>query len=159
MSTRVEVVYDNTFKIRAGYERAVEKAIRKACLDTEATAKRNVRDQDAIDTGALLNSIYADTRGMHHYQQAQASARAEAAKGSRKARRSRKAKPKTFEPLPEVRAGAMEGIVAVGAEYGINVELGTAHRAPRPFMGPAADEVGAEFDKNCAHMIDKEIGR
>lgn len=36
-------------------------------------------------------------------------------------------------------------IVAVGAEYGINVEMGTTRQAAQPYMTPAAENVRPQF--------------
>ena len=150
---RVETTRNNTFRIKAGYHAAVEKCIRKAVLDIEAKAKQNVTDQDAIDTGALRASIYADTRGVNGYAAAEAEARAAAGSPGK-----RSGKPhEHFEMLPAEKAGAMEGIAAVGAEYALNVEAGTVHVPPRPFWDPAVDEVVHEFDKNVVNMVNREV--
>ncbi len=37
------------------------------------------------------------------------------------------------------------GVVAVGADYGLYLEMGTVNMAPRPFMVPAAKKVQPEF--------------
>jgi len=154
----IETTRNDTFRIKAGYYAAVEKAMRKACLDIEAAAKRNVRDQGAIDTGALRASIYTDTRGVNGHASAESRARAEAGKGSRNLRRRKSKGPaKRFDMLPEVKAGAMEGVVAVGAEYGLNVEAGTVHMPPRPYFDPAVDEGFRDFDKNVVDMVNREV--
>lgn len=43
--------------------------------------------------------------------------------------------------------GPTEGEVAVGAEYGVYLEMGTRRQAPRPFLGPAVEKVWPEFVK------------
>lgn len=43
--------------------------------------------------------------------------------------------------------GDTEGEVDVGAEYGLDLELGTVNMAPRPFLGPAVERAWPEFVK------------
>ena len=42
--------------------------------------------------------------------------------------------------------GPTEGVVEVGAEYGVYLEMGTSRMAPRPFLGPAVEKVWPEFE-------------
>lgn len=152
----VSIVADRTVEIKAGYKRAIDQAVRKCVLDIEANAKRNVRDMDAIDTGALMNSIYSVIERRSGYDQAGSKAKAEAAKGSRKLRRKGEAKPKPFEMRPQIHAGTNEGIVAVGAEYGEIIHEGTTRMPGRPFLAKAAETVFPVFDQVVRDMINKE---
>ena len=45
------------------------------------------------------------------------------------------------------------GVVSVGAEYGIYVEMGTVHAPAQPFLLPAAERVMKEFGGELKKMI------
>ncbi len=45
------------------------------------------------------------------------------------------------------------GEVAVGAEYGAYLELGTARMAARPYLGPAADKVKPAFERALGQVF------
>lgn len=45
-------------------------------------------------------------------------------------------------------------VVSVGAEYGIFLEYGTSHMAPRPFMTPAAEAARGPFLRNMETIGD-----
>ena len=47
------------------------------------------------------------------------------------------------------------GVVSVGAEYGIYVEMGTVHAPAQPFLLPAAERVMQGFESE----LKQEIGR
>lgn len=153
--SRFETVENKTVQVKQGFYRGMDLAIRKACFDLEALAKRNVRDQDAIDTGALRASIYVNTSKKSNYA-IRASEAATAASTTGK----HSGKPSVgFKMFPEERVGAVEGVVAVGAEYAHLVEFGTVHTPPRAFFNPAARDVFAEFDKVVVDMVNKELDK
>ncbi|HLH22445.1 MAG TPA: HK97-gp10 family putative phage morphogenesis protein [Chloroflexota bacterium] len=108
------------------HDRADE-VIRKAAFDVEARAKQAA----PIDTGALRNSIYTRTRKESGYGAARSAA--QGANGQARM-------------LPEhERPDDLAAVVAVGAEYGVYVELGTRRMGARPFLGPAAEAVRPAF--------------
>lgn len=59
MSSVVKV-FDKTAKVIAAFHTSAQKAVIKACYDTEAQAKQNIIEVDAVDTGNMLNSTQAD---------------------------------------------------------------------------------------------------
>ena len=124
--SRFVIVEDNRWKVKAMMHGEVNKAIRKACFDIEAQAKRNIQAYNAIDTGAYLNSVYYDTDSHHGYSTAASSANAAASTTGKKSGRTNE----SFRMMPEIKAGPMEGIVAVGAEYGAMLEYGTVYIPP-----------------------------
>jgi len=148
----LHVVRDNTYKIRRGYLLGAMRALTKTCFDTEAYAKLLITEQDAVDTGALRASVYVNVENINEYDRAVMESIQRASRPGIKSGRAR-----AIEHLPPVAARPFEGVVAVAAEYGIHVELGTRFMQPRPFLGPAAERAGNEFVENCRHMIDEEV--
>lgn len=149
-------VYNKTAFVERALLESAREGVTKACLDTEAIAKREITQQNAIDTGAARASIYSHTPEKNKYAMAIANAKSEASKGSRKLRKSKNAKPKVVHLFPDVEiskiASKPEGIVAVGALYGFYIEFGTARIPPRPFMTPAVETVGPAIEQ---FFIDK----
>lgn len=47
--------------------------------------------------------------------------------------------------------------VRVGAEYGVHLEFGTVHIAPRPFMAPAAEGQRDAFERACAAAVARGV--
>lgn len=146
------VANDYTFRIRKGYESAVQQAMRETVLQIEQDAKLNVVDNDSVDTGALLNSIYSTTPDKSGYGNAEASASMAAAMPG-----AHSGKPHEFTMMPEVPVGPMEAAVAVGAEYGVYVEFGTVFIPPAPFFGPADERGIASFEEKTVEMINREV--
>ena len=153
--SRFDTVENKTVRVKQGFYRGTDMAIRKACFDLEAKAKLNVRDQDAIDTGAMRASVYSNTSRQSTYA-IRASEAAIAASNPGK----RSKKPNTnFSMLAEEAVRAMEGVVAVGAEYAHLVEYGTVYIPPRPFFNPAVRDVFNEFDKVIVILTNKELDK
>ncbi len=143
--------------IRRAVAEAARQAVVKACLDTEAEAKMQATAKDIVDTGALRASIYVDAPGRSNYEFSAARAKAEAAKGSIKHRKSGKAKPKQIEVFGRIRleqkSGCATGLCGVGVTYGIYNEMGTVRMAARPFMLPAREKVTPNFVKDCEQIL------
>jgi HK97 gp10 family phage protein len=93
--------------------------VRKAAFDIQAQAASRA----PVDTGFLKNSIYTVTADSSTY------------KGGDKS-------------LPEVETPENDqtAYVAVGAEYGIYVEMGTRFAPAQPYFYPAVDAVKPGFD-------------
>jgi HK97 gp10 family phage protein len=51
-----------------------------------------------------------------------------------------------------VRLGGLSAEVGPFAFYGGMVEFGTSKMGPRPFMGPAADQVAPEFERALGNL-------
>lgn len=147
-------IRDYTVQIKRGFEKACARALREIVLDVVADAKMGITDQDAIDTGALRKSIYAETPGAPGYGAAAAAASAAArTRGAHSGRPN-----KNFEMLPAPEpVGALEAIAAVGAEYGVYVEFGTVHVPPAPFFGPAEEKATEVLDQVVARMVNEEV--
>ncbi len=140
----VKVVFDKTFNLRKAFGIAPRRLIKKLCFDTEAEAKRNA----PVDTGALRASIYSSVPGGGDYENAKSQAEARAAKK------------RQITMLPEEKPnGILEGVVSVGVEYAVNVELGTVKQPARPYLLPAAEKVSTEAVKAAEQLWGEEIGK
>jgi hypothetical protein len=156
MAARIEVVEDRSRQIVGACREAVSRAVRKAVLDIEAGTKRRITENDSIDTGAMRASVHGDCMRHHGYADAANDAYAKAEKPGKKSKQSRA----DLQVFPEVRAeDEFEGIVTIGVEYAINVELGTARQSPQPALGPAATEVLDEWDKVITELVNIGLGR
>ncbi len=152
----VEVVEDRSREIVGACREAVSRALRKAVLDIEAGTKQRITEQDAVDTGAYRASVHGDCARHHGYAASESKARERAGTPGRKTKRARD----TVEIFPEMRAAdEFEGIVTIGVEYAINVEMGTAHREARPSLAPAATEVLDEWDDAITALVNIGLGR
>lgn len=143
---------DYSFRIRRGYERAVDQAVRKVALDTEADAKTRITVHDAIDTGAARASIYLSAGGSSGYAKATAEATALAARPGKHSGR-----PHDVRFFPERMAGHLEACISVAVEYGANIEYGTAHVPARPYFVPAVEGGMGVLMKAIADKINKEV--
>lgn len=110
---------------RLAIEKAIAASIKKAAFDVEAHAKANV----PVATGFLKSSIYAELHGSSDYGNAGEP-------------------PAGAELLPEIPRPADDhtAYVAVGASYGVYVELGTVKMAAQPYLAPALDAVRPSFE-------------
>lgn len=101
--------------------KAASQIVRKAALDVEAAAKQGA----PVRTGFLRSSIYTVTHEESSYGQG-------AGQGPL---------------LPEIPKAEDDttAYTAVGAEYGVYVELGTSKQAAQPYLVPAADRVRPGF--------------
>lgn len=109
--------------------------VRTAALKIEQQAKLAA----PVDTGLLRNSIYTVTYGQSGRPQADAAAQA-VRKGS------------NLGPEPAA-DNDLTAIVAVGAEYGIYVELGTVRSPAQPYLLPAARKVLGDLGGELKEVI------
>ena len=131
MSIRVKVTSHTRGlrELREAIDRNADRIVRKTAFDLQGEAMQRA----PVDTGFLKNSIYVRTESSSGYAGATENASEQSADG---------------RMLPEVaRPREHTAIVAVGAEYGVHVELGTARRAATPFLAPAAERVRPQFEK------------
>lgn len=109
-----------------------DRFVRKAAFDIQANAQANA----PVDTGFLKASIYTVAEGGSGY---------EAARAAAEARNAERAVDQVA--LPSVGIGQAAAMVVVGASYGLYVEMGSVHMAPRPFLAPAVARVKPQFDE------------
>lgn len=109
----------------------VENAVAKMAFVVEGHAKVNIQQMDAIDTGALLNSVGTSLKGGGTMQEAMANARARNPDA-------------VVTPLP---TPAQKHTAHVGptVEYAADVHFGTGTMAGRPFLQKAVRDAEAAF--------------
>jgi len=126
-------------------EEATEKVLKELAFRIQERAQANIRDNDQVDTGFMVNSIYPVWKDGSGYNEAQA--QAEKMTTDRKGRSVDHAGDMAAEEnLP---SDAAAGVV-VGASYAIYQE------AVMPFLYPAAEAAAAEFGAQ-AERIYREV--
>lgn len=94
-------------------EQATADALEAAALSVESNAKRNIVNNDQVDTGFMLNSVYAvgqGTKEVDNFYRALGDAKKQNGDA-------------VFLSREEPPKDGLSAIVAVGAEYGIFQEL------------------------------------
>lgn len=114
--------FNNWDKVAQSIRPAEKAVIRKTALDGVANVKAMIVANDQIDTGFMLNSVYFVTSGQSTY------------------RGGDKALPQVAKPGSE-----LEAWVAVGAEYAIYQEMGTAYMPGHPFFKPGMERTRQGF--------------
>lgn len=112
---------------------ATEEALRQLALQIEAQTKVNIRDNDQVDTGFMMNSVYTVTEKGSGYGEAKASAEGQATN------RAGEHVDHSEDMGPEPPLGDATAAVAVGALYAIYQE------AKRSFLYAALQEVVPKF--------------
>lgn len=121
--------------VKVVLEGATMEALKALAYRIVERAQLNIRDNDQIDTGFMVNSIYPVWKDGSDYDRAQAAA-------GQKTRSARTGKQvsheQDFAPEPGMPEDADAGVV-VGASYAIYQEV------LKPFLYPAAEKAAAEF--------------
>ena len=135
--------------------RAVSKAVRAIAFGVQESAIERIREQDAIDTGAMRNSVYVETDEVN--ERASKLAAAIAAGGSPGIH---SGKPHHVVPASPNGSGLeeLQARVGVCVEYGVYVEMGTVKMAARPFMAPAGEEMQKLAQGVAAQFLADELG-
>lgn len=124
MAGELIVVYDLLPEIAAKIEETASKVVRKSAFDVQAAAQANA----PVDTGFLKNSIYVEMRDTSTYGQVQQP------EGDQ-----------TLLPEVEKPENSTTAFVAVGANYGLFVEYGSAHGPAQPYLTPAVELYAPAF--------------
>lgn len=113
--------FNHLLEMRAAIRTAVGKTIAKGAFDIQARAASGA----PVATGFLKSSIYVELHNRSTYAEGVAAA------------------PPGASLLPEIPRAEddLTAYVAVGASYGIYVELGTKNAPAQPYLIPAADAV------------------
>lgn len=106
-------------------------AIRKVAFSLEARTKINIRDMEAVDTGALLNSVGVSMQGGGDVDTAMAEAKARNPDAE-------------LTPLP-VPSDDHTAYVGPTVGYAAEVHFGTGTMPGRPYLLQAVQEVADEF--------------
>jgi hypothetical protein len=122
------------------------KAVRSVAFEVEGHAKEQIKDLDAIDTGAMLNSVYTRTT-KSAYSETRATSEAAIA-----ARVKRLRPEAVITPLPIPR-GEHEAFVGPSVEYAIAVHYGDARRSGRPYLQNAVDDVGRDMERHFRDVV------
>lgn len=113
--------------------------IKKAAFAIEGRAKVNIQTMEAIDTGALLNSVAVSLREGGDVSEAQAAARGRNAEAA-------------IVDLPVPRESSV-AFVGPTVEYGADVHYGTTTMAGRPFLLEAVRQTEEEFRKLMGKVV------
>jgi HK97 gp10 family phage protein len=110
-------------------------ACTEAVDSTAKAGKVHIQDQikanNQVRTGAMLNSVYASTPMGSDYQGGQ-------------------------DMLPEEKpTNETEAIIGVASDHGIFPELGTVHQAPHPYFSPGMDLTQNDFDTALENLAKK----
>ena len=134
----------NSLKAKLRTLKAVSNATSLAAyaggLVVEGAAKVNIREEDLIDTGFMVNSVCTVSDKKGTYYKAKAAAEAKNPKES-------------MLPAPNPKLG--EAVVMVGAEYaGI---LHNNNTNPHPFLRKAVDENEKQVLEAVSNVIEKQV--
>lgn len=104
--------------------------VRKTAFDGQANVQAQIRANDQIDTGFMVNSVYVVTSEESTYGKAQPTK-------------------KDSYLLPEVEqpASKTEAYLAVGANYAIFPNYGTVNLPAKPFWEPGIAKTQESFEK------------
>lgn len=159
---RARIKFDKFAQVEIKTLAGADKAVRAAAIAILEEAQANVRSVGAIDTGAMLNSIYVETSKTAGSERAQAVAKAVSAGGKPGIKSKKPAKPSMAIPTP-IPAKPGQAKVAVAVEYGVYIEMGvkaskTGDHPPRPFLHPAVETVRREIPQIVAAIVKEELG-
>lgn len=120
---------------------AMSRAVRKAAFTVQRRAMLNA----PVDTGFLKNSIYTVTHdgGGNYDAQAEAADSRRSVVGKHSGRMSAE-NAVMFESV-DTPPNDRTAYVAVGANYGLYVEFGTARTAAQPYLLPAVEATRGEY--------------
>ena len=135
----IKLTQDRFDALRGQLREKAGQVVRKVALDIQADAQTMA----PVDTGALKNSIYTVTSEGSDYGTALSQAMG--------------ANPDAAI-LPaispeEASVDDLTAIVAVGAEYGLYVEMGTSRMAAQPYLGPAAEGQRQAFEQAMQKVL------
>jgi len=133
--------------VEAVVKEATEEVIRMAALRIVERAQLNIRDNDQIDTGFMVNSVYGVWGENSDYAQARGRAMDQTT-----SRKTGKTVDHGGDMAPEAALpGGKAGAVVVGASYAIYQE------AADPFLWPAAEATMAEFGGEANKIYKEEV--
>lgn len=129
MADGVEIItlFNRFPELPAEIQRAVSRIVRKAAFDIQKEAQRHHPFQN--QSSFAENSIYVVTHNSSTYGQGI------------------DAIPQGASLLPEVEkpTSTTEAIIAVGADYGVYLEMGTVNMPAFPYLVPAAEKVAPAY--------------
>jgi HK97 gp10 family phage protein len=147
---RVTIVKNHFPKALRRLQPAMAKAVAVIAAEVQAEASQNA----PIDTGFLRNSIRMQLFG----QDGSPAAYPSGPVYSRARKKMVTIKPVSIEPYQPPRH-ELEAIVAVGAHYGIYVELGTDRMGAQPYLLPAVEAVRPKVQKIVEHYLNQMLAQ
>lgn len=143
LSTNIKIHLDTKRldEIAANIGRETEDVVRILAFDLEAHAKKNITQMKAVDTGAMLNSVYTVTAREDGYNEAMIKAKTQTFSQKRQAN----VEPATTHPHPKPDGKKIFARVGPCVDYAAYVEYGTSRMAARPFMLRACEKIWKEF--------------
>lgn len=133
--------------VRTTIRGATQKALEAVAFQTEGRAKVKVRDNDQIDTGFMLNSIYTVTPGTTGYPAARGAAEAKTKSKRTGSEVDHSGNMAPAQQLPDGVAAA----VVVGANYAIYQEV------QQSFLYAGAEEAAREAGGTCEKVFREEV--
>lgn len=121
-------------------------AVRAVAFSVEGKAKEQIKSLNAIDTGAMLNSVYTRT-----FKSAHSEGRA-SSEGAIASRVKALNKDAVMESLPIPR-GEHEAFVGPSVEYAISVHYGDARRSGRPYLQNAVNDIGRDMERHFRNVV------
>lgn len=131
--------YNNWSKIADAFDEAQSQVVRKTAFDWLANAQAQIRANNQVDTGFMVNSGYVRT-----YDESTYAASGDPLK-------------KGQQKFPEVEkpANNKEAYMAFGASYAWYQNYGTSRIPARPFLEPSHDLTQASFDEALRRIDEK----
>jgi hypothetical protein len=130
--------------VRVLLEKSTDEVLKQLAFRIVERAQLNIRENDQIDTGFMVNSAYAVWKGGSGFSSAEAQAESQA-RSSGKGHGGRSDRSVIHEELP----ADADAAVVIGANYAIFQEI------LKPFLYPAAEAAANEF-QGTAEKIYRE---
>ena len=152
--------YNHFPQAAEAFHEALTQTVKKAAFDIQAHAAKNA----PVETGFLRNSIYVTAAWGSTYAEdlervtAPPSGLTKSGKPRKLSAKKQAVKDKMqTDLLPEIAADPYndhEAWIGVGASYGIYLEMGTRHMAPKPYLAPAVESVRDTFETALERIED-----
>jgi hypothetical protein len=120
----------------------VDEAIRATAFEVQGVAQGLIQSQNAIDTGATLNSGFTRTSRGNDFSKASGNA----------ARKNPGAEMIDATPGAPKKGTAY---ISFATNYAIWIELGTSRMGARPFLGPATEKADDLFMKHIRKIYNE----
>lgn len=151
----VKVNLDKFDLMEAKIAKGASAGIRALAFAIQEQAQQNIQEVGAIDTGALRSSIYTETDREDGRIAAISEAKTKAASVGVSGK---PGNPDAIASPGTQISGGLMAKVGVAMEYGLYIEMGTVKMGARPFLFPAANQVGGQAEQIVGGYIGEEVG-
>lgn len=138
---RIPELAKATPELRDACARAVGFALQEETVE-------QIRSMGAVDTGAMMNSVYLETHSMSERGAAVSAAATRAGAASKE----------FLEAIPSGRPGRGMSKLALAANYAVYVHQGARGRAARPFLMVAGQNISGQARQICAELVKEWVG-